>query len=155
MKNKKTLLSIVLVFAVLMGGAYVLYDRLGRNVGTEQMIVHTDQQPAASAATEGDSADPAGEDEAASEQEPEVVPAPDFTVYDKAGNVWQWTNDWYGTYSTTAATDPSGPSSGTGRVIRGGSWSSGASSLRSANRGYYSPDLRYYFSGFRSVRPGS
>lgn len=32
MKNKKTLLSIVLVFAVLMGGAYVLYDRLGRNV---------------------------------------------------------------------------------------------------------------------------
>lgn len=46
MKNKKTLLSIVLVFAVLMGGAYVLYDRLGRNVGTEQMIVHTDQQPA-------------------------------------------------------------------------------------------------------------
>lgn len=45
MKNKKTLLSIVLVFAVLMGGAYVLYDRLGRNVGTEQMIVHTDQQP--------------------------------------------------------------------------------------------------------------
>ena len=86
MKNKKTLLSIVLVFAVLMGGAYVLYDRLGRNVGTEQMIVHTDQQPAASAATEGDSADPAGEDEAASEQEPEVVPAPDFTVYDKAGN---------------------------------------------------------------------
>lgn len=44
MKNKKTLLSIVLVFAVLMGGAYVLYDRLGRNVGTEQMIVHADQQ---------------------------------------------------------------------------------------------------------------
>lgn len=86
MKNKKTLLSIVLVFAVLMGGAYVLYDRLGRNVGTEQMIVHTDQQPAASAATEGDSADTAGEDESASEQEPEVVPAPDFTVYDKAGN---------------------------------------------------------------------
>jgi thiol:disulfide interchange protein tlpA len=86
MKNKKTLLSIVLVFAVLMGGAYVLYDRLGRNVGTEQMIVHTDQQPAASAATEGDSADPAGEDESASEQDPEVVPAPDFTVYDKVGN---------------------------------------------------------------------
>ena len=78
-----------------------------------------------------------------------------YGLYDKAGNVWQWTNDWYGTYSTTAATDPSGPSSGTGRVIRGGSWSSGASSLRSANRGYYSPDLRYYFSGFRSVRPGS
>ena len=82
MKNKKTLLSIVLVFAVLMGGAYVLYDRLGRNVGTEQMIVHADQQPAASAATEGDSADTAGKDESASEQEPEVVPAPDFTVYD-------------------------------------------------------------------------
>ena len=83
MKNKKTLLSIVLVFAVLMGGAYVLYDRLGRNVGTEQMIVHADQQQASSAATEGDSA---GEDESASEQDPEVVPAPDFTVYDKAGN---------------------------------------------------------------------
>ena len=66
MKNKKTLLSIVLVFVVLMGGAYVLYDRLGRNVGTEQMIVHADQQPAASAATEGDSADTAGEDESAS-----------------------------------------------------------------------------------------
>ena len=76
MKNKKTLLSIVLVFAVLMGGAYVLYDRLDRNVGTEQMIVHTDQQPAASAATEGDSADPAGEDESASEQDPRSFPRP-------------------------------------------------------------------------------
>lgn len=76
MKNKKTLLSIVLVFAVLMGGAYVLYDRLGRNVGTEQMIVHADQQQASSAATEGDSADPAGKTSPHQSRSPRSFPRP-------------------------------------------------------------------------------
>jgi len=88
MKNNKKLLTIVLVFVLLMGGGYVLYDSLGQNFGAEQMIVHAEQQPTESPAAEGnlqeDAAAPA--DESAAAQEPEVIPAPDFTVYDKAGN---------------------------------------------------------------------
>ena len=88
MKNKKALLSIVLVFVLLMGGAYVLYDRLGQSIGTEQMIVHAEQQPTAVPAAEGNSQedDTAPADESATAQEPEVIPAPDFTVFDQAGN---------------------------------------------------------------------
>ena len=47
MKNKNTLLVIILVFVLLLGGAYVLYDRLGQEVAAEQMIVHSMPMPAA------------------------------------------------------------------------------------------------------------
>ena len=52
MKNKNTLLVIVLVFVLLLGGAYVLYDRLGQDVTAEQMIVHATPQPTAENTTE-------------------------------------------------------------------------------------------------------
>lgn len=85
MKNKRAILSILLVFTVLMGGAYVLYNRLGRNVETEQMILHTNQKPATPSSTAEGSADAAEENEPARENKSESVSAPDFMVYDKEG----------------------------------------------------------------------
>ncbi|MCI6040951.1 MAG: TlpA family protein disulfide reductase [Clostridiales bacterium] len=85
MKNKRAILSILLVFTVLMGGAYVLYNRLGRNVETEQMILHTNQKPATLSSTEEGSADAAEENEPTRENKSESVSAPDFMVYDKEG----------------------------------------------------------------------
>ena len=88
MKNKNTLLVIVLVFVLLLGGAYVLYDRLGQDVTAEQMIVHAMPQPTAEPATE--EVVPEDESAAAAEtyaaEEPEDIHAPDFHVYDKDGN---------------------------------------------------------------------
>jgi len=82
MKNKKTLLVIILVFVLLIGGAYVLYDRLGQDVAAEQMIVHAAPQPTAEPAEEEVVSEPAAEGETASED----IMAPDFEVIDGAGN---------------------------------------------------------------------
>lgn len=72
-------------------------------------------------------------------------------VYDMLGNVWEWTNDWYGEYGG-AVTDPSGPPSGTVRVLRGGSWFGYAQFSRAANRFSRSPDYRSGNCGFRLAR---
>ena len=88
MKNKNTLLVIVLVFVLLLGGAYVLYDRLGQEVTAEQMIVHSTPVPTAEPAEEEalPATEPAAETETAEHEEPEDILAPDFHVYDKDGN---------------------------------------------------------------------
>jgi len=73
-------------------------------------------------------------------------------LYDVNGNVWEWTQDWYGDYPRTAVTDPTGPTAGSYRVIRGGSWNGFARALRSARRSDGGPGLRLSDLGFRLVR---
>ncbi len=72
-------------------------------------------------------------------------------LYGMHGNVWEWTQDWY-TKSPSGGVNPMGPSSGSYRVVRGGSWYSLARGLRSASRGYYTPSDRSSTLGFRLVR---
>jgi formylglycine-generating enzyme required for sulfatase activity len=69
--------------------------------------------------------------------------------FDMHGNVWECTADWYGTYLAGPVTDPSGPTSGSYRVLRGGSWYSGGAYLRSAWRLTNSPINRPNYLGFR------
>jgi formylglycine-generating enzyme required for sulfatase activity len=77
-----------------------------------------------------------------------------YGLYDMHGNVFELCWDWYGTYAGGTQTDPTGAGSGTGRMVRGGSWDHDGQYLRSAYRDYLTPPSnRSYFFGFRVVRP--
>ena len=73
-------------------------------------------------------------------------------LYDMHGNVWEWVQDWYESYPEGTITDPTGPGTGSSRVLRGGGWNGAARVVRSASRGYWLPDDRYNRLGFRLVR---
>jgi serine/threonine-protein kinase len=72
-----------------------------------------------------------------------------------AGNVWEWVDDWYRSdwYQDAAVSDPPGPTSGGGKVLRGGSWDSTIPNLRAANRHGNDPLNRRLDFGFRCAMP--
>ena len=75
-----------------------------------------------------------------------------FGLHDMLGNVWEWVADWYGPYKGGSVMDPTGPSSGSLRIIRGGSWHQDASLSRAAYRYETSPAVRYNDVGFRLAK---
>lgn len=79
-----------------------------------------------------------------------------YGIYDLAGNVWEWVADWYqADYYTVVGnnvTNPLGPASGDGRVIRGGAWINSSKSDRSTLRNSSDPAMVYSYVGFRCAR---
>jgi len=74
-----------------------------------------------------------------------------FGLYDMHGNVWEWCQNYYGSYTREIIVNPVGPISGKERVIRGGSWTSYSRDCRSSRRSKRLPSKKHDNIGFRLV----
>ena len=75
--------------------------------------------------------------------------ANELGIYDMTGNVWEWCSDWYGSYTSEAQTNPTGLTSGSRRIFRGGSWNRIAKLCLVSYRGYWYDKYRNMAIGFR------
>ena len=73
-------------------------------------------------------------------------------LHDMAGNVDEWCRDWYGTYSSASVTNPTGPTTGTSRLLRGGNWVNMSYDCRAPQRSFYTSGGIDYHIGFRVAR---
>jgi formylglycine-generating enzyme required for sulfatase activity len=75
--------------------------------------------------------------------------ANELGIYDMTGNVWEWCSDWYGSYTSEAQTNPTGLTSGSRRIFRGGSWNRIAKLCLVSYRSYWYDKYRNMTIGFR------